>query len=73
MIKEAAMAVTRHNGRVVTLRGQRNPVGPKLRVCPKCDAKPGHSCQRWINHAPRYGGGGYWKLMTTFHKEREKK
>lgn len=67
------MAVTKYHGRVVTLRGQRNPVGPKARTCPKCKAKPGHSCGRWIAADKRYGDGvPMWKPMTTFHDERKK-
>lgn len=65
------MPVTPHNGRLVVLRGQRNPLGPKARVCPTCEAKPGHSCGRWVNYDPKYGDGGrYWKTMKTFHKDR---
>lgn len=66
------MAVTA-KGRLVVLRGQRNPIGPKTRTCPKCEAKPGHSCGRWVGHSDaRYSDGTrYWKTMTTFHPERK--
>ena len=65
------MAVTTYNGRVVVLRGQRNPTGPKTRVCPTCEAPVGHSCQRYIKPDPRWGGGDYWRAMTTFHEARK--
>lgn len=63
-------SVRKVHGRTTLVMGQRNPLGPKMRTCPKCEAKPGHSCGRWVRFAPRYGEGQHWVTLKTFHKER---
>lgn len=72
--EEAHMASVRKiHGRTTLVAGQRNPAGPKMRVCPKCDAKPGHSCGRWIKFNERYSDDGphaHWSTLKTFHRER---
>jgi hypothetical protein len=45
---------------------------PKMRRCPRCDARPGQSCVRKSGGtiSGRDIGGGYAKPMKGFHAER---
>lgn len=42
------------------------PPGALTNTCPKCQAKPGHSCRRLINP----GEGAYWTSTKKPHPER---
>lgn len=46
---------------------------PLSRVCPKCEADVGMSCRRWIaaRVCGKETGGGYWRRLTNFHRERK--